>query len=831
MALICGVLLHELVPPYPMAWLIIALSSAIAMALARSAGVGGACGIITFITLGLAVAQSSHYRFAADHIALYATDQPRLAQMRVRLDAAPRLLRVPDIGRPRDPKMAAIVEVVAVKTWAGWREASGTTLLQLHMPDPRLKAGQTLELFGHLERPGPAVNPGQFDFANYYRGQRVLVSFSASGPENVVILHDDGPGALARIRAFSRDRVMAGFDGQQTEEAALLKALLLGERDQAMSDAAELFRASGTSHHLAVSGLHISIVGGTVFALFRIFGAGPRTSVLSGCITIAIYALLAEAAPPVVRAVILAGAMGTGLLFGRRGAGVQLLSGAAIAQLLVAPLDLYRAGFQLSFVAVLGLMLFGEGVHRALSAVAESDSNTLRRQRDHPLVRIGHWLDSRMLRALAAAIVAWLAAMPLVALHFGQFNSWAIPASLVAGPPVFISLLGGVLKLIASTLFPELSPLWADLAAIPITWMRTAVGWFAAMPGADVPLPTPSIWLAVVFYVAIVLAWWSMPSRSPHLMRRMPGTIWLARLPLFLATAALFILPLGTGVARLDDEPPLRITLLAVGAGQCAVIETPGAGVTLIDAGSSSLGRPVESCIAPFLREAGFMTIDRLLISHANFDHYNAAATLAESYEVGEIVVAESFDDDAAPQPAGQRLLDDLTRFNVPPRTVRAGDVIPLGRQTRLRVLWPLADVGELDANDSSLVIRLEHDSPAGEFRLLFTGDIQEVAMRQLLALEADSPGLLKADVLIAPHHGSTESSTRAFIDAVDPDFVLSSNGRSLARKQTKLADLVGGRPLLRTHDRGALTVSVSDEGFTVGTFLEDGRRTLSYPE
>ena len=255
--------------------------------------------------------------------------------------------------------------------------------------------------------------------------------------------------------------------------------------------------------------------------------------------------------------------------------------------------------------------------------------------------------------------------------------------------------------------------------------------------------------------------------------------------------------------------------------------------MTLVDAGSSSLGRPLESCIAPFLRAGGHAAVERVVVSHANFDHYNAAADVTAVYGATEVLVGSGFVGDARAQPAGRELLANLDHLGRPPREVRPGDAIPLDGRTRLRVLWPPAAREDLTANDASLVLRLEHDAADGRtLAMLFTGDIQQDALIALLDLDAREPGLLSADVLVAPHHGSHESATAAFVAAVDPRHVLSSNGRSLARKQLDFEQAVGDAALWRTHDGGAITVTLARDG-TVGVtqFLAGSRPTLTYPE
>jgi competence protein ComEC len=252
------------------------------------------------------------------------------------------------------------------------------------------------------------------------------------------------------------------------------------------------------------------------------------------------------------------------------------------------------------------------------------------------------------------------------------------------------------------------------------------------------------------------------------------------------------------------------MTLLAVGAGQCAVIEPPSGRVMLIDAGSLTLRDMIYKCLGPYLRHRGHTEIDSIVISHANYDHFSAVAELAAAYDVREVMTGAEFAHhsiDSPPAEAMLRALDDLER---PPRTIVPGDRIPLGRRTHVEILWPpargLPAAANADqANDASVVLRLVH----GDRAILFTGDIQEPTLRELLK----EPEKFRADVLIAPHHGSSEPSTAAFLDAVDPSTILCSNDRTLSKKQRDFEKLANGRILHRTHKAGAVTVTIDGKG------------------
>lgn len=786
--LILGILLHDLAPVAPWAWLGLAGGALVAAIARRRDGVvASACIAAALLLLGLTLAQAQRYRHPRDDIAAYTMDQPRLAELRLRLDHEVRLLSYPfATGRAIPPRQVTTARAIAVRTWDGWTPCDGRVLVQIAAPHARLRIGQTIQALGRLERPSAAMNPGQFDWAAYYREQRVLASLQVASAGNITVLEARRRSALDAARARVRALLARGFAMDRSLDHALLRALLLGDRDPELRDVQEQFRRTGTSHHLAVSGMHVAVLGGVVLLALRALRARPGVACAAAAAFAVFYGLVALPSPPVIRAVILAAFAGVGLAGGRAIEPLNLLGAALIGVLAYNPLDLYSAGFQLSFGTVFGLIVLTprliERVRGADPAPPPADA----------LAAATRYADARLLHALAAAAVAWVVSMPLVAWHFNQLNPWAVPGSLLLGPLVLLSLVAGWLKVGLTLLWPGAAEAWAAGAGWAIGSMRQTVALLARLPGADVPLPAPPTALLVAFYVATLLA--LRPSAMPAL-----------RTALRLAPAALLLAMLGLPFVRADaGGSTLRLTVLGVGAGQCIVVEPPGGRVIMIDAGSATLSDPLRRCIAPFLRHAGRTAVDTLVISHANHDHFNAAAEVVEAYGVREVLVPAHFEAHLRDHPPGQALLRDLRRLDRPPRVLRPGDAIPLARDTRLEVLWPDPQ-RPMDPNNSSLVLRLVH---AGR-TVLLPGDVQEAGQRGLLDL-----GGLRADVLIAPHHGSAEAATAAFVEAVDPQWILSSNDRTLTGKQRRFDALVGAtRPLLRTHDRGALRLQIDGDG------------------
>jgi competence protein ComEC len=658
-----------------------------------------------------------------------------------------------------------------------------------------------------LSRPAPAMNPGQFDWQRYYREQRILASIDAPEPQDVRILSGgSGFAPVNWLRERARAALAKGFSEKQSVDHALLRALLLGDSDPQLRDIQADFQRTGTSHHLSISGMHVAVLGGVVFLLCRLVRFSPRVSAIVMMGFVLLYGTVALPAPPVVRSIILCLCFGVGVVFRRAVDGIQLLAFTIFVMLLVHPLDLYNAGFELSFLTVLGLMVCATRLTRFLDRQDE-DERALMAAGVAPtrMQSIRRYGKHKLLEAAATGLVAWAVSAPLIVEHFDQLNPWAVPAGMLLAIPVFLSMIAGLLKVVLTLLLPGFAPAWAWLALLPVEGMRLGVAGLAKIPGSDVPLPALPILVILVYYAFLAL---------PLIPTARTRVKWMLRGGAGAAFTAAFMLPLLLGFApRGGTGGALKVTLLSVGAGQCAVVETPTGKTFLIDAGSSSYADLERRCIEPFLRHEGVRRVEAVYVSHANFDHFGAVARTAEDYGVRQVLVTPQFHQHAAKNYPARLMLHRLDELKCPVKTVTQGQTVPLDDQCALEVLWPPGGA-MLDANDSCQVMRLTCRGRS----ILFTGDIQRNAE---LSLIADAGGL-NADVVVAPHHGSAEETTGRFLDAVGARMVLSSNDRTLSGKQRAFDRLVveQGRRLYRTDRGGAITVRVTHDGrLEVSTF------------
>ena len=397
---------------------------------------------------------------------------------------------------------------------------------------------------------------------------------------------------------------------------------------------------------------------------------------------------------------------------------------------------------------------------------------------------------------MAAAIVAWFVSIPLVAYHFEQFTPWAVPIGIILSPVVLLAVAMGFLKILATMLVPSMSGTWATMSIWPAVLLHRAIGAAAHLPGADIPVARPPVWAIGLFYLMLLIT--LTPATKP-LIR------WGRRCAPLGAFALFLLMPWLLGSASQSaSSGKVRITLLSVGAGQCAVLETPGRGPILIDAGSSTLSDPAHSCLEPFLHHERLTRIDTVFLSHGDFDHISATADALADCGIGKIITTPFFRAHAHESIPCRHLLELLDSTAHTPSEVTAGQTMEWGGGVRAEVLWPPKSC-EMNSNNAGMVLRVTF----GERSILFPADIQDPAMHELLK----SPGRLRSDVLVAAHHGSSEPLTAEFVNAVNPAVILGSNSSRLTKKQRDFEHLIDRRPLYRTSNDGAITVDIDRNG------------------
>jgi competence protein ComEC len=786
-SLAAGILAHDHLPPKPDLWLIlIAILLAIAFWRVR---IGWICSLslaAAIFLIGLTTAQLQAYFFASDHIAIYTSQSERLADLEVRLIEPPHIVQDDTSLRRIPPKQVAAAEVTSVRAQTGWRPASGRIELTIEPPDESLNAGQTIRAWGFLSRPQAPENPGEFNFAAYDRRQRVMAEFRIRRSSTIEPERDDGPSPLVRLRQSARNLLAEGFPLARALDADFLRLLLLGDSDPRVDRVRDEFDLTGTAYQLSISGLHIAIIGGTVLLLLRLLRVRPVTATVAALAVVLLYAAVALPSETGIRALIMCVAGALGLLAGKTTRGLQLLAVAVIAVLLISPMDIYNAGFQIGAAAVAALILLGPRVVASVSDVWASDDPW--RQPPRGIHAFIHNTLHFAGRILLATSVIWLAILPLVAIDFHEVSIWTVPGGVVLLPLTVITLLSAAAKIFLTLMLPHWATAWAAAAAIPSADLRHSVRFLANLPAAGLSLASPSP-SAIAAYYAFLLA-----PLIPWRWRR--ATIAARFAPI--AACMLLFLPISELWAPGVDAQSLRVTFLSIGTGQAALARVPGGKTYFLDCGSATIPDVYRRVIHPYLRQQGISQIDGIVLTGVSYENLCAANEILNDYHVPTLFVTPDFSARATSNYAADDLLRRLDIRGPTTVVLNVGDELMLGGGADLHVLWPALKL-----------------SCAGR-SVLFTCDAQKSPL--------PDHRLVQSDVLVGPSHGSADGGTVDLLSAVDPKLIICSSDRDLTQKQLAFDQVAGVRPVYRTGTCGAIDLSINPRGrITVDTFTAAG--------
>ncbi len=752
-----------------------------------------------------------YFHIPNDHIVSYSAPSPIFSTIRGKIATAPRTFDAGggvEFGYRRGPRTTMLVEARSIRTGETWSKTSGLVSVTVKEPAEALAVGQRVELVGRLGRFSSPNNPGQDDRAQRARSKHCMVNFtieSADGAKIISPKSSPGPTTILwRLRASLRQH-LAGL-GDETSQS-LLSAMLVGERSPALRDLNQAMVNAGVAHFLSISGLHLGVFLGFVFLICRLISLSPRKSAVIVLVVLGFYILMAEPRAPLLRSALMGASLCVAIIAGRRHSALNALSAAAVVLLVIDPLQLLNAGFQLSFVIVAALLLVCRDVEYLLFGRWKRRRGLMVFRGDQRVRRwIWHTAGNYLTGSVAMAITAYLAAAPLVALHFGIFTPYAALLSLLLFPFVLAVLIPGYLAMALAGVLPNLSHAIGNIAAGSADILAAVVQSLDVLPWMSFELrPLPWIAAGLCYLTMIVI-----------IMRRRfrRVKIWIA---VCLLAAA------GTcGWSQLPAAAPAQAELhiLAVGAGQCAVLRTPGGKVVLIDAGTQSGYDAFDRVLQPFLRTNRLPAPSAAFISHANTDHFNALAAMLKRDGIDTVYLNEYFgkDRNGEPPPRSEAQFMNLLKARAASIVrLSSGDgrKISLDSRTEVEVIWPPANRNDLSANERSLVLKITCDGRS----ILIPGDADEIAQAHL----AKMGDIVKADVLILPHHGSWRNTLEEFVTAVDPEIVLVSGVRDPAARKTLppaarkfYADLKAHRNYRSTARNGWIRIKLNPDGPTI---------------
>jgi competence protein ComEC len=654
--------------------------------------------------------------------------------------------------------------------------ASGRLLVEAPESVPDLPVGREVRATGTLREPAP----WQAEYLRRFGIGEVLKA-------EEITLTGRRRGGLDALTDRVRDRAEHALErGMPDPEAALARGFVLGQDDRIDSVTVDEFKRSGLAHLLAVSGQNVLLLALLAVPLLAALNLSARARLLCVLALIAIYVPVTGAGPSIQRA----GAMGAAgivaALAGRPRSRWYAILLAAFVTVALNPRACGDVGWQLSFAAVVGILLWAEGIREWL----------LRRSGGEGVSPLS-WRRG-LAEGAAVTVAATLATAPLMAHHFESFSLTALAANLLALPAVAPAMWLGMLVAIAGQIpLVPVEPL-NSLNSLLIAYIAQVAHWMAA-PGwalAELRLSVPDL---IAAYVGLVCGGWVLRQAAA---RR--GSLRASRLrlaPLAAALLAIAIVHVAGPAAGGEDRPPsprgLEITVLDVGQGDAILLEPAGGEAVLVDGG------PPGSDLSERLADEGVERLAAVAVTHDQLDHAGGVAELLGSVPVGALAYST----------AARGLLADARAAQADPVRIARGEAIRSG-PLRLEALWPPPTrsgprpPSSRDPNTASLVFMARwHD-----FSMLLTGDAEAEAVPL-------DPG--PVDALKVAHHGSEDPGLDRLLERTTPDLAVISVGEDNPYGHPAPATTAAldehGIPVLRTDRDGDVELDVTPRGWTAG--------------
>jgi competence protein ComEC len=581
--------------------------------------------------------------------------------------------------------------------------------------------------------------------------------------------------------------------------ASLLNGILLGIETGIPKGLYEAFNLTGTSHIIVISGSNISLIAG-IFLLLGQKILGKRYAPPLAMAGIIIYTFLVGADAAVSRAAVMGLVWVLAIWVGRPGLALNSLIFSGFVLTLLNPLILWDVGFQLSFMATLGLILLVPPLERGIFGLLQ---RLLKTEQVGLAMAL---LSELIIVTLAAQIITG----PLIVYHFGRLSIVSLLTNLLilpVQPPIMI--VGGLATL-AGMIWLPLGVALGWLVWLPLAWSVWMVELTGRLPYASLDLGTFPLWLLILLYAALGAGIWSAnrPRAEKEAQPRFHlPEIGSATTRLWVGGAAVGALLVWLAVLSLADGR-LHVAFLDVGQGDAILVTTPDGRQILIDGGPTAtdltwrLGQEM-----PFWDHS----LDLVVNTHPDADHLAGLPPLLDRYQVEQVLIPNVGSNSAL----YREWETQLAETGLTPTIGQAGMELTLGQGITATLLNPgPAAAREDDPNNHSVVIRLQ----MGRISFLLPGDIEEPVERNLVWQQAP----LAATVLKSAHHGSKTSSSETFLDAVNPQVVVISVGKDndFGHPSPEVLERYAERGLtvFRTDEQGTVEFSTDGEHLWVET-------------
>ncbi|MBB2182649.1 DNA internalization-related competence protein ComEC/Rec2 [Lachnospiraceae bacterium MD1] len=627
------------------------------------------------------------------------------------------------------------------------------------------RVGNQIIAKGKLQKFSKATNPGQFNELLYFQIENIDYKMIS----DEIMISDAGYSRYHALLGEIKTKFMKVYQKILPQRnSGVIIAMLLGEKHLLEEDIESLYRENGLSHILAISGLHTSLIGMSIFWILKRCRIPVIPATLVTILFLYSYGILTNFSISTNRAVVMMIIQLLAAIFGKTYDMLSAMALSALIILLQNPLQLFSAGFLLSFGAVLGISVILPCFRKLISP------------------------KNQIIDKLLLSICAQIATTPMILLFYYQYPLYGVLTNLVLLPLMTLLTLTAILAGVIGVFFLPAGVFLAGGVEYILRFYEGVCKLGSSLPYNLVTVGKPNL-LQITLYILHIILFAYIANRKQCKI--------ILLIPLF----ATFILLLP------QQNPGLQITMLDVGQGEAIYMKTDQGTTFLVDGGSSDVKKVGSYRIEPFLLSQGSDTLHYVIVTHSDYDHISGLTELILNHRITihHLILPYLKTKDEAYMDLESLAIDN----GISVHYIQAGNTLTEGR-LNMTCLHPSADFIGTSSNSFSTVLSVNY----GEFDLLLTGDMDMGGEDELISM-------MDYDILQVAHHGSKYSTSKEFLNVVKPEYSLISCGKNnrYGHPHMELLNRLDdvGSEVTITYESGAITIMTDGERVLVRKYTD----------
>ena len=666
---------------------------------------------------------------------------------------------------------------------------------------PNVKIGNIIKVMGKLRQFEEAANKGNFDSRKYYLSLGFYGKIEAG---TIEVINSDYSGirqGLYELRMEIIERLEKlcsdnnGIFSIINNKNGIIGAIILGDKTDLDSDIKELYSVSGIAHILAISGLHISFIGMAIYRLLRrrfrfLFSAAVSIPVVLS------FGIMSGFGISTIRAIIMFILKIIGEVLGRKYDAITAISLAGLVLLVQNPFVVCNSGFQMSFGAIIAIVL--------ILPIVEEILNT----------------DNKIIKVISANFTISLVMNPILAWNYYELPTFSFLLNIVVVPLMSVVIVSSIAGIFCScimfgfgkvVIFPGCGILELYTFLCNIINKSSVASIVVGQPKVTIIIVYYAILLVVLFGLKNIRTKYTRAEKERNIIKKETGLVLEKKakkerrikgqnVKLRLACIVGFLL-LNCLIYYLPN-PGFYITFINVGQGDGILIHGDNGTKVMVDGGSTSEKQVAKNCIVPYLKAEGIGTIDYSIITHTDKDHISGILEILENNNSNRIRIKNLVMPDINMKDDTYNELIEkakLKKINV--LYIKKGDTLSLGK-TKIKCIYPETTTTASDKNDYCTVLSVKNKTS----KILLTGDISKEIEEKIKDDIEENYTVLKV-----AHHGSNYSSSEKFLKKVNPKYSIISVGKNNSYghpgNETMERLRKQGGVIYRTDEKGGITI------------------------